>query len=130
MPLGLGPSKMHRSHQAEWEEGFLGRGNSVSKGLEIGNLEDGPRQGVFQKGRCTGAVGPRRWLSSIPGALFSLPLSPSCLCQHLLFCHCQRSDLSPPSFWKLLEVKDPIQFISVSLSSSTSLGWHRDIVCE
>ena len=24
----------------------------------------------------------------------------------------------------------PIQFISVSLSSSTSLGWHRDIVSE
>ena len=102
----------------------------MSKGLEAGNLEDGPKQGIFQEGWCTGGVVYRKVVLLHPRGPFhpssvsQLPLSTSALLSSSAF----RSVSS--IILEASEVKDPIQFISVSLSSSTSLGWHRDTVSE
>lgn len=84
MPLGLGPSKMHRSHQAEWEEGFLGRGSSVSKGLEVGNLEGGRKQSI-PRGLVYRVCGAKKEAllcprgPFLPSSVSQLPLSTSAL---------------------------------------------------
>lgn len=101
---------MHSSEEAELGRGAFWAKESVSKGLEVGKQVDSWGTGNAPIGlvhRVWGYLG----VAPLPSqGLFSPPLSPSCLSQHqLCYCYCC-SDLSLPSFWKLLEVKDPVQF--------------------
>ena len=101
----------------------------MSKGLEAGNLEDGPKRNI-PRGLVYRGCGAKKVVLLHPRGPFhpssvsQLPLSTSALLSSSAF----RSVSS--IILEASEVKDPIQFISVSLSSSTSLGWHRDTVSE